>query len=83
MDKEFMKKVLEEADKMDAVIEKAKMEIKIENGNVNFNASNGTTEAYGFMILTALCNIAERVPAMRGSLESACKVFLLDSEDNN
>lgn len=83
MDNDFMKKVLAEADKMDDIIEKAKMEIKIENGKVTFHATNGTTEAYGFMILTALCNLAERVPAMRGSLESACKVFLIDSEDNN
>lgn len=73
---DFMKKVLAEADKMDGIIEKAKMEIKIEKGEVEFNATGGTTAAYGFMILTALCNIVERVPAMKGSLVSACEVFL-------
>lgn len=76
MDKEFMEKVLAEADKIDRALAKAKIEIKIENEKVTFNAEHGTTEAYGFMILTALCNIVERVPAMRGSLRSACEVFL-------
>ena len=76
MDKEFLKKVLEEADKMDEILENAKIDIKIDNGGVKFNANNGTTAAYGFMILTALCNIAERVPAMRDSLRSACQTFL-------
>lgn len=76
MDKNFMTNLLAEADKIDKLLAKAKIEIKIENEKVTFNAEHGTTEAYGFMILTALCNIAERVPAMRGSLRSACEVFL-------
>ncbi len=79
---DLMKKVLAEADKMDVIIEKAKMEIKIEKGKVEFNATGGTTAAYGFMILTALCNIAERVPAMKGSLRSACDVFLDEMKEN-
>lgn len=82
MDKDFMKKVLAEAEKMDAIIEKAKMEIKIENGNVQFNATGGNTAAYGFMILTALCNIAERVPDIKGALTSACEVFLDETNEN-
>ena len=82
MDKDFMQKVLVEADKMDKVLEKAKIEIKIDNGGVKFNAENGTTEAYGFMVLTVLCNIAERVPAMKGSLISACEVFLDEMNEN-
>lgn len=79
---DFMKKVLAEADKIDDIIKKAKMEIKIENGEVEFNATKGTTAAYGFMILTALCNIEERVPAMKGSLISACEVFLDEMKEN-
>lgn len=78
----LMKKVLAEADKMDAIIEKAKMEIKIENGEVQFNATGGNTAAYGFMILTALCNIVERVPAMRDCLKSACSIFLDETNEN-
>lgn len=76
MDKDFMEKVLVEADKMDEVLKNAKIEIKVDNGGVKFNADNGTTAAYGFMILTALCEIAECVPAMRDSLRSACQTFL-------
>jgi hypothetical protein len=79
---DFMEKVLAEADKMEGIIEKAKMEIKIEKGKVEFNATGGTKSAYGFMILTALCNIVERVPDMKGSLRSACEVFL-DEMDKN
>ncbi len=79
---DFMKKLLVEADKMDTIIEKAKMEIKFENGKVQFNATDGTTAAYGFMILTALCNIVERVPAMKGPLRSACEAFLDEINEN-
>lgn len=82
MDKNFMAKVLAEADKMDNMLAKAKIEIKIENGNVNFKADNGTTEAYGYMILNALCSIAERVPDMRGYLVLACHVFLMDNDND-
>ena len=76
MDKDFMEKILTEADKMDEIIKNAKIEIKIDNGGVKFNADNGTTAAYGFMILTALCEIAERVPVMEESLKAACQTFL-------
>lgn len=79
---DLMKRVLAEADKMDAIIEKAKMEIKIENGKVQFNATGGNTAAYGCMILTALCSIVERVPDMKGSLTSACEVFLDEINEN-
>lgn len=79
---DFMKNVLAEADKMEGIIEKTKMEIKIEKGKVEFNAKGGTTAAYGFMILTALCNIAERVPVMKESLRSACEVFLDEFNEN-
>lgn len=79
---DIMKRVLVEADKMDEVLKNAKIEIKIDNSGVKFNADNGTTSAYGFMILTALCNIVERVPAMRGSLRSACEVFLDEINEN-
>lgn len=79
---DLIKKVLDEADKMDDILKNAKMEIKIDNGGVKFNAEHGTTAAYGFMILTALCNIVERVPAMKGSLRSACEVFLDEIKEN-
>lgn len=79
---DLIKKVLDEADKMDDILKNAKMEIKIDNGGVKFNAEHGTTSAYGFMILTALCNIVERVPAMKGSLRSACEVFLDEIKEN-